>query len=265
MSYSFVAYIDESGDDGIGKFRELGAHGGASQWLVISACLFRHSFDLDAVGWRDEIAALMPERRRRDIHFSSMNHSQKLAAAQSLAGKQIRGISVLSNKTTIPDGVYTEKNQLYFYLTRYLIERVSWLCRDLRPRVPQGDGRVRMTFSRRGGMSYINFRDYLHRLHAADDPEINIHWPVIDIDDGIDAKDHSTNAGLQLADAIASAFASGIELDKYGNCECRYAEIMKRIIYERHGNYFSYGVKMVPRHTAMELTPEQARMINIFK
>lgn len=263
MSHSFVAYIDESGDDGIGNYREPGAHGGASKWLVISACVFRHSFELDAVSWRDEIAALMPEKRSRDIHFNYMNHSQKLAASQSLAERPIRAISVLSNKTTIPDGIYTEKNQLYFYLTRYLIERLSWLCRDLRPRVPQGDGRAKITFSRRGGMSYADFRAYLQRLHSTEDQEIKIHWPVIDID-GISAKDHSTHAGLQLADSIASTFANGFEPDRYGNCECRYAEILKRIVYERRGNYLSYGVKVVPNHTEMNLSPDQMRMIAIF-
>lgn len=140
MSHSFVTYIDESGDDCTdqAKFREPGAQGGSSSWLVISACVFRRSFDLDAVSWRDEIAELMPEKKHRDIHFNGMNHSQKLAASQSLAKRPIRAISVLSNKATIPDGTYTEKNQLYFYLTRYLIERVSWLCRDLRPTVPEG-------------------------------------------------------------------------------------------------------------------------------
>nr|WP_246728338.1 DUF3800 domain-containing protein [Microvirga terricola] len=264
MTHSFVAYIDESGDDGIGNFRQPGAHGGSSSWLVISACVFRKSFDLDAVGWRDEISALMPEKRKRTIHFAHMAHGQKLAACRSLAARPIRSLSILSNKTTIPDGTYTDKNQLYFYLTRYLIERLSWLCRDLRPRVPQGDGRVMITFSRRGGMSYPDFRSYLERLRSAQDNDVKIHWPVIDID-GIDAKDHSTHAGLQLADVVASAFASGVEADKYGNCESRYAELLKRTVYERNGNYLSYGLKLVPRHNDMTLNAEQRRLIDLFK
>lgn len=112
-------------------------------------------------------------------------------------------------------------------------------------------------------MSYVDFRAYLQRLAATEDQEINIHWPVIDID-AISAKDHSTHAGLQLADSIASAFASGFEPDRYGNCECRYAEQLKRIVYERRSNYLSYGVKVVPHHTRMTLSPDQRRMIAIF-
>lgn len=206
----------------------------------------------------------MPEKKRRDIHFSSMNHGQRIVAVQRLANRPIRAISILSNKTTIPDGVYTNKNQLYFYLTRYLIERVSWLCRDMRPRVPQGDGRVKITFSRRGGMSYPDFRAYLECLKGTTDQEINIHWPVIDIE-GISAVDHSTNAGLQLADAIASGFAAGVEPDRYGNCECRHAETLTPIVYRRSGNYLSYGAKFVPNPAEMNLTEQQRQMVRLFR
>jgi hypothetical protein len=264
MGHSFVAYIDESGDDGQGNYRAPGARGGMSRWLTISACILRQSHDLNMVSWRDEISGKMPEKKKRHIHFAQMNHSQKIMATQIIASKKLRAISVISNKETIPDGVYTDKNQLYFYLTRYLIERISWLCRDMRPQVPQGDGRVKITFSRRGGMSYADFRDYLYRLQKTNDQEVNIHWPVIDIE-GIDAKDHSTHAGLQIVDSIASAFGCGFEPDKHGNCESRYAEILKPITYNRKGNYLSYGVKVVPKHSVIPLTPEQQRIIKLFK
>jgi hypothetical protein len=155
-------------------------------------------------------------------------------------------MSILAAKRPIPKGIYTEKNQLYFYMTRYLIERLSWLCRDLRPRVPEGDGRVAIAFSRRGGMSYDAFRDYLRRLKASNDGDVKIAWPVIDID-GVDAKDHSSSASLQLVDAIASSIACAVEPNPYGSCELRYAEILKPITYQRKGNYLSYGVKVVPK------------------
>jgi hypothetical protein len=263
MTHSFVAYIDESGDDGFGNFRTPGSGGGASHWLVVSACLFRNVFDLEAVKWRDEILDLMPGKKSREIHFKKLNHGQKIAACKVLADKPIRAINILSNKRTAPDGVFTNKNQLYFYTTRYLIERISWLCRDMRPRAPEGDGRVKITFSRRGGMSYDGFRDYLIRLKDAGD-DVNIHWPVIDID-GIDARDHSTRASLQLADVIASSFAGGVEPDGFGNCERRYSEELKRITYSRKGKYLSYGVKMLPKHTDLELTQDQQKFIEMFE
>lgn len=214
------------------------------------------------VGWRDEILDCMPERKARDLHFAQLNHGQKVLVCQHLVQKPIRAISVLSNKLTIPSGIYNNKNQLYFYLTRYLIERISWMCRDFRHFVKEGDGKVKIVFSRRGGMSYPDFRDYLLRLQA--DPTVQIHWPVIDIE-GIGALDHSVRAGLQLADAIASAFAAGVEPNPYGNCEARYAEILKPKVYCRNDNYLSYGVKLVPRLEEMELSDEQYRFVNLFR
>jgi hypothetical protein len=263
MAHTYVAYIDESGDDGLDKpFREAGGRGGSSRWLVISACLFRRVHTLDAVKWRDEISARMPERKSRTLHFAKLNHGQKLAAVQTIASKPVRALSVLAAKEPIPKDIYGEKNQLYFYMTRYLIERLSWLCRDHRPHAREGDGRVAITFSRRGGMQYDSFRNYLELLKM--DEEVRIHWPVIDIH-AVTAADHSASASLQLADAIASAFAAGFEPDRYGNCEPRYAETLKPVTYNRNKNYLSYGVKIVPKYEECNLDQQQMKMIEIWK
>lgn len=265
MAHTYVAYIDESGDDGLDKpFRQVGNAGGSSKWLVISACLFRQTHTLDAVKWRDEISAKMPERQSRTLHFAKLNHGQKLATVQTIAGKPLRALSVVAAKEPIPKDIYKEKNQLYFYMTRYLIERLSWLCRDLRTIAPEGDGRVAITFSRRGGMQYDEFRDYLERLKADQSGEVRIHWPVVDIG-AVAAADHSKSASLQLADAIASSFAAGFEPDRYGNCEPRYAETLKPITYCRKKNYLSYGVKMVPAPDACGLDQQQLKMLEIWK
>lgn len=265
MSHTYLAFIDESGDDGLDKpFRTPGKSGGSSKWLVISACLFRKTHSLDAVRWRDEICAKMPERKSRTLHFANLGHGQKLATVQSMANKPLRAISVISSKEAIPEKIYSEKNQLYFYMTRYLIERLSWLCRDHRPSAPEGDGRVAITFSRRGGMQYDGFQAYLKRLKSDQSGNVRIHWPVVDID-AVTAADHSRSASLQLADAVASAFAAGFEPDRYGNCESRYAETLKPITYHRKRNYLSYGVKLVPSHEECILDSQQLKMLEIWK
>jgi hypothetical protein len=185
-------------------------------------------------------------------------------AGRPLADKPFRTICVMANKPVIPEGIYTEKNQLYFYMTRYLIERISWFCRDHRRAVPEGDGRVKIVFSRRGGLSYDHFRAYLERLRQAEDADVRINWPVIDIT-GIEAKDHSSRAGLQIADVAASCITSGLEPDMYGNCERRYAEILRPVIYNRNGNYLSYGVKIVPWADQLSLNDQQQAFVNLFE
>lgn len=109
---------------------------------------------------------------------------------------------------------------------------------------------MKIVFSRRGGMNYEDFQNYLHVLRNADDPEIQIHWPVIDID-GVEAVDHGKRYGLQLADLAVGGLRSAVEFDLYGNVEPRFAEILKPRVYERKGNFLSYGAKTVPTCNAI--------------
>lgn len=261
MTTTFLAYIDESGDDGLEKFRSPFANGGASTWLVLTACVVRRINDLEMVRWTDEIRrAVYPQNNKKDLHFKDLNHSQRLTASRLVASKPVRFASVLAAKKSVSSEVYREKNQLYFYMARFLLERVSWLCRDLRPSAPEGDGRVAVTFSRRGGMSYPNFQTYLRRLR---DQRTEIHWPVIDLD-SISARDHSTSASLKFADIGASSLAAGIEPDFYGNCEHRYGEFLKPVIYNRKGNYFSYGLKTFPHPSQCDLLECQKPFFRLF-
>ncbi len=222
-------------------------------------------------GWSSRLACSdrnihlkLPERQRRILHFTDLGHGQKIAAVQTIASRPLRALSVIAAKQPIPPDVYVERNQLYFYMTRYLVERLSWLCRDYRPSVPEGDGRVAITFSRRGGMNYDDFRDYLQLLKADQENDVQIHWPVIDIE-AVAAADHPKSASLQLADTIASAFAAGFEPDRYGNCELRYAETLKPVTYCRKNNFLSYGVKIVPKPDACGLNAQQIKMLEIWK
>lgn len=265
MAHSYIAYIDESGDEGLnGNFREPGIAGGASHWLTLGATVWRLSRDLDAVQWAKGIIAKLPaQRANKPLHFMDLNHAQKLMAVQSLSGKPFRSIAVIANKTVIPPDTYKERNQLYQYLCRYLIERISWLCRDMRPQVPEGDGRVKIVFSRKRTMNYTDFQAYLTLLRNMDDPSIKIHWPVIDID-GIEAHDHGARFGLQIADVVTSGLTAALEPDFYGNVEPRYARLLKQQVYCRNKNYMSYGTKMFPPADQLQLSDQQREFVTIF-
>lgn len=265
MAHSFIAYIDESGDEGLsGKWREPGRGGGSSHWLTIGATVWRLSRELDAVRWGTAILDQIPRQgKRKPLHFMELDHPQRIMAIKGICGKPLRITTVIANKTVIPAGTYTERNQLYHYMCRYLIERISWLCRDYRPQVPEGDGRVKLVFSRKRTMNYQDFRDYVQHLHDMDEPT-EIHWPVIDIE-GIDAYDHGSRIGLQLADLAVSGITAALEPDFYGNVECRFARSLKPRIYARNGNYMSYGTKMVPPADQIELTDQQEEFVALFR
>lgn len=265
MAHSFIAYVDESGDEGLtGKYREPGKAGGSSHWLTLGATVWRLSRDLDAVQLAKRIIAQLPEqRRKKPLHFMELNHPQRVMAVSNLCGEPFRSICVIANKPAIPDGTYVEHGHLYHYLCRYLIERVSWLCRDLRPSVPEGDGRVRIVFSRKRSMDYEHFRAYMQLLKDKDDPEIRIHWPVIDMD-GIEAADHGSRFGLQIADIVTSGITTALEPDFYGNVEPRFARMLKPHVYHRGKNYLSYGAKLVPPADQLQLSEQQAEFLKIF-
>ncbi|MCP1337454.1 DUF3800 domain-containing protein [Futiania mangrovi] len=261
--HSFIAFIDESGDDGLRNFRRPGVAGGASTFLTICACLIRATNDVETVQWRDEIKEGSGKRSKgRDIHFADFNHAQKRFACQKIQSLPLRYIAAISHKPSIPEGTYNTKNALYFYMTRYVIERISWFCRDMRPTVREGDGRVKIVFSRRGGMSYEDFKKYLEILKQS--PQNSIHWPVIDIE-SIKAEDHSRVAGLQLADCGASAFSCALEPDTFGNVESQYLAILKRNIYSKNGNFLSYGFKLFPNFQGIDLSEDQICSINLLR
>lgn len=265
MTHSFIVYIDESGDDGLMNFR-VPRKGGASHWLALGAVVWRASRDLEAVQWAKGIQSQLPQQRKsKALHFSELTHSQRIMAVNELHNKPFKLTCVIANKPIIPSGTYDQKNQLYHYMCRYLLERISWLCRDLRPQVPEGDGKAKIIFSRRGGMSYENFRGYIELLKSRADSDIRIHWPVIDIH-GIEALDHGSRMGLQLADIAVASIACGLEPDFYGNFEPRFAKQLKPRIYKRKNNYLSYGIKLVPSTDKLPaLQPGQQEFFDLFQ
>ncbi|MBB5699996.1 DUF3800 domain-containing protein [Sphingomonas yantingensis] len=266
MAHSFIAYIDEAGDDGLNpdRYRVPGRGGGSSHWLTIGATVWRQSRDLDAVRWAKEIREQLPQQKKhKPLHYKDFDHAQRVMAITGLCDRPMRATAVIANKPIIPAGMYEQKNQLYHYMCRYLLERLSWLCRDMRPMVPEGDGRVKIVFSRRRAMNYDDFQHYIQRLKDAADPEIRIHWPVIDIS-AIEAEDHGSRFGLQIADLVMSGLTAALEPDFYGNVEPRFARMLKPIVYSRGGNYLSYGAKIVPNADTIPLTEQQREFLAIF-
>jgi hypothetical protein len=112
-------------------------------------------------------------------------------------------------------------------------------------------------------MNYDDFQSYIQRLKDTNDPEIRIHWPVIDIP-AIEAEDHGARFGLQIADLATSGITAGLEPDFYGNVEPRFARMLKPVIYHRGRNYMSYGTKIVPPVDQIPFTDQQREFVELF-
>ena len=123
---TFVAFIDESGDEGF-KF----AHG-SSEWFVLSAVITHTAEELATVklvdGVRDRINQLrQPEHRipdRKPLHFRDFGHDQRKFYAESISQSNVRTITVMVNKRELANPEkFVADSRLYKHAVRLLVER----------------------------------------------------------------------------------------------------------------------------------------------
>lgn len=241
---SYRVYIDESGDEGF-VFNHDGS--GSSRWLVISAVVVRKKNDLSLVRLLERVRILLGKAPKKELHFRDLKHEQRVPYVKHIAAVQIKTVSVLIHKPSLrdPEKFQSEKFLLYRYASRYLLERVSWLCRDKHTH-GEGSGRADVIFSNRNIMSYKSLTDYLETLRGKSDPlDVRIDWNVID-PKRVSAVDHTKLAGLQIADAVASSFFYAVNMNRYGEVEDKYAKFLLPQCYRHKAAVLGYGLKFWP-------------------
>ena len=250
MKSSFIAYVDESGDEGF-VFNADGT--GSSRWFVLSAAVIRQTNDLQMVSCLKEVRAVLKKEPKTPLHFVDLKHEQRVPYIRRVGELPIRTVSVLVYKPLIaePEKFQNTKYLLYRYATRLLLERVSWLCRDHR-KTGEGDGFCEVIFSNRSNMSYEEIRSYLRLLmkqSEANPSQVQIDRSVID-PDRICAVEHSKLAGLQVADAVASGFHFALKVNRYGETETSYLPHLRISIYRHKDAALGYGLKVWPEDLA---------------
>jgi hypothetical protein len=241
MATSFVIYVDESGCDGF-RF-----DCGSSEWFVLSAAITHKSHDSEVVTLLQRVRVQLHKPPAFVFHFRDMSHQQRLPFVAGIAGANLRTVTVFVHKPSIKEQeIFRAKHRLYFYGMRYLLERASWYCRDHRQSADTGDGSADLIISNRAGVSYDELKDYFNHLRDKSGMlGVRIDWGVIK-QDQITAIQHSKRAGLQVADAVASAHSCAVEF-KHGFTEDRYARMLKPRVYTRNGSPIGYGLKFWPR------------------
>lgn len=250
MTHSYRIYIDEAGDEGF-LFHPDGT--GSSRWFVLSAAIFRAKNDHLAVELMKKVRSTLGKEHRAELHFRKLKHEHRIPYVRAIGQTPMRTVSIVVNKQAIgePERFQSEKFRLYRYLTRLLLERVSWLCRDHRI-ADEGDGTADVVFSNRGAMSYDDLRGYLRLLKdRAEGQDIRIDWNVINPDQ-VRAVNHEKMAGLQIADAVASGIYFGVSLNHYGEVEPRYIDLLEPTFYRNRGAVLGYGLKFWPHDWATQ-------------
>lgn len=274
MAVTFVAYIDEPGDTGLELVKKPDDPRGATEWLVLAAFVVKIDYDPKMVAWTQDVQADFISKRT-DLHFNKLLDFKKTLVCTALAKKPCKCFVVMSNKKNIekyrnPNLDDGNKSWIYWFLARLLLERVTEYCELQTPKERRGTDKLRIIFSRRGGLKYIDFERYLaklylqSRLNALVLDYKDLRWSVID-DDEIRVLDHVERAGLQLADVVAGAFYQAVELNRGGQIDCdpSYARLLKPLIHcKGFSRYLGVGLKPMPALHEMELIEAQKAIFN---
>jgi hypothetical protein len=252
VSATFVVYVDESGDEGF-AFGQ-----GSSEWFVLSGVVTRKASDLDTVKLVDRVRAHLDKPEKKPLHFRDLRHEQRLPFVDAIAKADLRALAVLVHKPALEEPEkFQERYRLYFYAARYLLERVSWYCRDHKGAADPGDGSAQIVFSNRSGMSYVELREYLQHLQTQTGLfDVRIDWSVIRPEQ-VTAYTAGKRMGLQVADAVAGSFYYAAQPSQHGYTEDRYARMLKRVVYHREGRYQGYGLKFWPREVSQMVEREE--------
>lgn len=237
MPCSFVAYIDESGDEGFA----FGS--GSSEWFVLSAVVTLKAEDLQTVKLVDRVRQRLGKPEHKPLHFRDLRHEHRLPFIAEISRASLRVVTLLVHKPSLPEpDVFQRNNYLYSYATQILLERVGQLCQAGRPR--EGDGTAEVVFANRSGMSYA---DLIQSLRTSQFEETPIR------PDQMYACTAGRKMGLQIADAVASGFFKAVEPTSYGHTEDRYARMLKTVLFRKEGVCHGYGLTLWPGPTERAL------------
>jgi hypothetical protein len=274
---SYVAYIDESGDDGVATVRPRDPNG-ATEWFVISAVVVRAEAQRETIWVRDILKAIKLEQRRI-LDFQKLEPWRQTMVCDRMAGLNLRCFTAMSHKLNMRahTNQRAAKSQpslgrtwFYWWMTRLLLERVTDFC-ERRSLQDYGEHRlVRLEFSRRGGLRYSHFQSYLYwlriqsRANALFLSKGDLKWSVLDPMNEVVAYDHSQRAGLQLADAVASGFYQSVAGEPNPNPQPAIA-LAPRMGRNRTGKIFDYGLKLMPPRFELRAPSHQKPILDFYR
>jgi hypothetical protein len=273
MAVKFVVYIDESGDTGLELVKP--DPGGATEWLVLSGLVVKIEDDTKLVSWIGDLQADFSSKTPT-LHFNRLLPFKKSLVCNALAKKPCACFVVMSNKKNIekyknPNLDDDNKAWIYWWLSRLLLERVTQYCESLVPKEGLKQDTLRIVFSRRGGLVYRDFNDYLWKLYWQSGTGTlhigykDLCWSVINFEE-IFVLDHKERAGLQLTDIVAGAFFQAVEQNRGGlDCDPTYAKCLKPVMaVNANRNVLGFGLKTMPSLYDMRLNVPQREIFEFY-
>lgn len=223
-------HVDETGDRGFGPK--------SSAYFCLAACAFRHSRAGQVVSGMRDLNAALGREPKLPMHAVDhlKDHDRLMEAVEHLAQLPVRLLwVVLPKSTTAPDaGIRRDSDRTYNYLARLLLERMSWLARDMElPAQPIFAAVKRMP--RRSLDEYI---DLLRARRGA----AAWQWLKLPVE-----VDHAANrVGMQWADIAGRAIwkATTPRPQPPHRVEAAYLQALAPVIWRRR-SIETYGIKSV--------------------
>lgn len=270
-SATFVAYIDEAGDEGF-KFGK-----GSSEWFVLGAAILRRASEMPEIRLVDDVRARLNRGRKPDrqfpakkaLHFRDLEHDVRKYYADRIAKASLTTAVVLIKKRDLLSGKETpaEERQLrmglYHAAIVSLIETLSHYCADEYVSGDPGDGSVDLVFSSRSTLDYDDVRSVIKGVLA--DPisfDYQGHTDTSIVRPSqVQAIMHSKSMGLQIADAVTSSYFYAVESSADGFNEDAYVRLLLPCACRRTGELFGYGFRLqgCSRDTSTKMQSELTR------
>ena len=266
----FYLFIDEAGDEGIGRVRPTYPDG-ASEYFVLAGVLISASrlFELHEAVRKTKLAlGLSPDS---EIHFRDLDDQQQRIAIDCISKFRMGVVCVASNKSnligyrnlrveaTILEQVKSgrlkpkKRNWLYNQSIRYLLESASVECARY---VSAGSDRPRkmeVVFSHRKEFDYAQTSAYLEllRVRGGGGGRFNnlhsINWTTVSPYRLRSAK-AKEESGLEFADCIASAIYRSLDENWFGSASPEFLQVLSAKFLRPVGakSPKGYGFKLLP-------------------
>lgn len=267
MVPALTVYIDEAGDPGVRD--GLAYRSTRHEWLCISAVITRSNRDSEIVEWVRGLREKASSTQSASLHYHKIRADRRAAVCEALAKRPCRAFVIASHKSNLREyvnpriGAMMDGGTFYNWCLRLLLERVtSWAEAWQRSHL-SGPEPLRIVFAQRGHdwdhfFSYVDLLQmqkragtlYLKGPGLAVELLAREHWIV---------EQAALNAGLQLADTVASSFYQAAN-SSAPNFDMRPACELAPVMPCRQGTAANYSVTLFPlAHQAS--VPEEARPI----
>ncbi|MGV8987668.1 MAG: DUF3800 domain-containing protein [Cypionkella sp.] len=278
-SFAYVLYIDEAGDDGLRHMRPQYPEG-STEWLCLAGYLVRANRADSLPSVLRSIRMAINSRQAPSLHYKDLSSSKRLKVCELLAEHSARAFVVCSWKHSLVGyqnsrAARAGTNQwIYNFLIRMLLERVTDFCHQDAVKKYGSPRCVRVIFSARGGHRFGQMKAYITQLKAQATAGSTflarrVIRPEVLRFNLIEQFPHYMEAGLQLADVVASSTLQSLE-SSVASWDVRPAQALKKLFASEPGvvegctKVADYGFTLVPEAWRARLPAEQKQIFEHF-